>query len=309
MTIDFSSIVWLFFALMLLQPILRARWYVAQRARAIRAIERVHGSRVITMIHRQEKRACSAYRSRRHIDLEDAQTVIAAIKETPEDMPIDFVIHTPGGLVLAAMQIARALQAHKAKVTVFVPVFAMSGGTLIALAADEIVLGEFSVLGPIDPQIGAPASGEHRQSARRQADRARLRSHAGSRRRRREGDRAGQARRRRVDDAADGTGGGRGARRRARRRPLDSRLRADRGGSGRAGPAGQVGNAARGDAVDDALSAAGSGFAGRVSADRVPAPEAALRGSSEHRVSNRRQTADDNNGGCDVRTIPCFCMS
>ena len=61
-------------------------------------------------------------------------------------MPIDFVIHTPGGLVLAAMQIARAVEAHKAKVTVYVPVYAMSGGTLIALAADEIVLGEFSCL-------------------------------------------------------------------------------------------------------------------------------------------------------------------
>ena len=74
-------------------------------------------------------------------------------------MPIDFVIHTPGGLVLAAMQIARAVEAHKAKVTVYVPVYAMSGGTLIALAADEIVLGEFSVLGPIDPQIaGLPAA-------------------------------------------------------------------------------------------------------------------------------------------------------
>ena len=57
------------------------------------------------------------------------------------------------------MQIARAVEAHPAKVTVFVPVYAMSGGTLIALAADEIVLGEFSVLGPIDPQIaGLPAA-------------------------------------------------------------------------------------------------------------------------------------------------------
>jgi ClpP class serine protease len=155
MTIDLSSIVWLFFALMLLQPILTTRWYAAQRARTIRTIERMHGSRVITMIHRQEKASVFGVSVSRHIDLEDAQTVIAAIKETPEDMPIDFVIHTPGGLVLAAMQIARALQAHKAKVTVYVPVFAMSGGTLIALAADEIVLGEFSVLGPIDPQIGA----------------------------------------------------------------------------------------------------------------------------------------------------------
>jgi ClpP class serine protease len=85
--------------------------------------------------------------------------IIAAIKDTPEDMPIDLVIHTPGGLVLAAMQIARAVEAHKAKVTVYVPVYAMSGGTLIALAANEIVLREFSVLGPIDPQIaGFPAA-------------------------------------------------------------------------------------------------------------------------------------------------------
>ena len=46
-------------------------------------------------------------------------------------------MHTPGGLVLAAMQIARAVEAHPGKVTVFVPVYAMSGGTLIALAADR----------------------------------------------------------------------------------------------------------------------------------------------------------------------------
>jgi ClpP class serine protease len=130
-----------------------------RRAQAIRAIEKLHGSRVITMIHRQEKRSLFGFSVARHIDLEDAQTIIAAIKDTPEDMPIDFVIHTPGGLVLAAMQIARAVEAHKAKVTVYVPVYAMSGGTLIALAANEIVLGEFSVLGPIDPQIaGLPAA-------------------------------------------------------------------------------------------------------------------------------------------------------
>src|SRR5262249_35897827 len=86
-------------------------------------------------------------------DLEGAQTIIAAIKDTPDDMPIDLVLHTPGGLVLAAMQIARAVEAHKAKVTVYVPVYAMSGGTLIALAADEIALGEFSVLGHADIDI------------------------------------------------------------------------------------------------------------------------------------------------------------
>jgi ClpP class serine protease len=159
MTLDFSTVIWILIALMALQPLLTGRWFAVKRAQAIRAIEKSRGSRVITMIHRQEKRSLLGFSVSRHIDLEDAQTIIAAIKETPPSMPIDLVLHTPGGLVLAAMQIARAVEAHPAKVTVYVPVYAMSGGTLIALAADEIVLGEFSVLGPIDPQIaGFPAA-------------------------------------------------------------------------------------------------------------------------------------------------------
>ena len=159
MAIDFSTIIFLIFALLTLQPLIMGRWFATRRAAAIRAIEKAHGSRVITMIHRQERRSLFGLSVSRHIDLEDAQTIIAAIKETPVDVPIDLIVHTPGGLVLAAMQIARAVEAHPAKVTVYVPVYAMSGGTLIALAADEIVLGEFSVLGPIDPQIlGMPAA-------------------------------------------------------------------------------------------------------------------------------------------------------
>src|SRR6516162_6843460 len=153
MSLDFSSLFWIFIAIMVLQPLFMGRWYALRRAQAIRTTEKSHASRVITMIHRQEKRSIFGFADSRHIDLEDAQTIIAAIKDTPNDMPIDLVIHTPGGLVLAAMQIARAVEAHRAKVTVYVPVYAMSGGTLIALAADEIVPGEFSVLGPIDPQI------------------------------------------------------------------------------------------------------------------------------------------------------------
>jgi ClpP class serine protease len=159
MSFDFTSLIWVLIAIMALQPVVMGRWYAVRRAQAIRAVERGHGSRVITMIHRQEKRSLFGFSVSRHIDLEDAQTIIAAIKETPEEIPIDLIVHTPGGLVLAAMQIARAVEAHKAKVTVYVPVYAMSGGTLIALAADEIVMGEFSVLGPIDPQIaGLPAA-------------------------------------------------------------------------------------------------------------------------------------------------------
>ena len=159
MSFDFTTLIWIAFLLFALQPILMGRWSATLRVRAIKAIEQAHGSRVITMIHRQERRSMFGFSVARHIDLEDAQTIIAAIKETPRDMPIDLILHTPGGLVLAAMQIALAVEAHPAKVTVYVPVYAMSGGTLIALAADEIAMGEFSVLGPIDPQIaGFPAA-------------------------------------------------------------------------------------------------------------------------------------------------------
>jgi ClpP class serine protease len=78
---------------------------------------------------------------------------------TDDDVPIDIVLHTPGGLVLAALQIARAVREHKSKVTVFVPHYAMSGGTLISLAANEIVMSKHAVLGPIDPQLGeSPAA-------------------------------------------------------------------------------------------------------------------------------------------------------
>jgi len=159
MAFDFTTIIFILFALMTLQPIVMGRLMTMRRQQAIKALEIAHGTRIITMIHRQEKRSLFGVSVSQHIDLEDAQTIIAAIKETPATKPIDLILHTPGGLVLAAMQIARAVEAHPAKVTVYVPVYAMSGGTLVALAADEIVLGEFSVLGPIDPQImGLPAA-------------------------------------------------------------------------------------------------------------------------------------------------------
>jgi ClpP class serine protease len=120
----------------------------------MRAIEKKRGSRLITLIHRQEALSFLGIAFSRYIDIEDSEQVLRAIRLTPEDLPIDIVLHTPGGLVLAAEQIAHALVRHKAKVTVFVPHYAMSGGTFVSLAADEIVMEENAVLGPVDPQLG-----------------------------------------------------------------------------------------------------------------------------------------------------------
>ena len=150
----FFSLFWLFFILSAVQPVLQQRWLEAARQRVIRQMERKRNSRVITMIHRQETMGFLGIPISRYIDIEDSEQVLRAIRLTPPDMPIDLVLHTPGGLVLAAEQIAEALVRHQGKVTVFVPHYAMSGGTLIALAADEIVMDENAVLGPVDPQLG-----------------------------------------------------------------------------------------------------------------------------------------------------------
>lgn len=151
---DTSSIFWLFFMLSALQPVIRQRLLEASRTKLIAYIEKSHGSRVILLVHRQETMSLMGFPLVRYISIEDSEAVLQAINMTDKDVPIDIILHTPGGLVLAAEQIAYALQKHPAKVTVFVPHYAMSGGTLIALAADEIVMDKNAVLGPVDPQIG-----------------------------------------------------------------------------------------------------------------------------------------------------------
>ncbi len=148
------SLFWLLIFLASIQPMLQQRWLEAARQRVMRQLEKKRKSRVITMIHRQETMSFLGFPISRYIDIEDSEQVLRAIRLTPDDMPIDLILHTPGGLVLAAEQIAEALVKHKGKVTVFVPHYAMSGGTLISLAADEIVMDENAVLGPVDPQLG-----------------------------------------------------------------------------------------------------------------------------------------------------------
>ncbi len=122
--------------------------------RIINQLEKRRGSRVISLIHRQEQMSLFGIPFFRYINIEDSEQVLRAIRMTPPDMPIDIILHTPGGLVLASEQIALALRAHEAPVTVFIPHYAMSGGTMIALAANHMVMDPNAVLGPVDPQLG-----------------------------------------------------------------------------------------------------------------------------------------------------------
>jgi len=156
---EIFNVIWILFLLSTFLPMLARRATEARRRMFMDAIERRRGSRLITMIHRQETMSLLGIPISRYIDIEDSEQVLRAIRLTDEHVPIDIILHTPGGLVLAAEQIACALCRHKGKVTVFVPHYAMSGGTLIALSADEIVMDVNGVLGPVDPQLQMPQGG------------------------------------------------------------------------------------------------------------------------------------------------------
>ena len=149
-----SDLFWVFFIISSLLPAIQKRMLQAARLRLMREIESERGSRVITLIHRQETMALLGFPLYRYIDIDDSEEVLRAVKLTDDEVPVDLILHTPGGLVLASEQIAHALCRHPAKVTIFVPHYAMSGGTLLALSADEIVMDENAVLGPVDPQLG-----------------------------------------------------------------------------------------------------------------------------------------------------------
>ena len=130
-----------------------------ERAKILRKIEKERESKVITLIHRREPWFDYQDGSGDGIIIEDSEKVMMEIHRAPKDRPIDMILHTPGGLQLAAEMIASALKKHSARVTAIVPFYAMSGGSMIALAADEILMEGFSVLGPLDPQIAGMASG------------------------------------------------------------------------------------------------------------------------------------------------------
>ncbi len=150
---------WLFIIWAFLWPQMRYQMLVNARMGLIKKLQKKRNSRVILLVHRQEQIGLFGIPIVKFINIEDSEAILRAIRTTPDDTPIDLIIHTPGGLVLAAAQIALALRDHPAKTTVIVPHYAMSGGTLIALAADEIIMDPHAVLGPVDPQIQVPNMG------------------------------------------------------------------------------------------------------------------------------------------------------
>ena len=148
------DLVWFLVIASALVPMLQRRLLEIKRLRFLQRWEQQHKRRLIALIHRQETMSFLGFPLLRYIDIQDSEELLRALRLTPDDVPIDIVLHTPGGLALAAEQIAHAICHRAGKVTVYVPHYAMSGGTLIALAADQIVMDPNAVLGSLDPQLG-----------------------------------------------------------------------------------------------------------------------------------------------------------
>ena len=87
------------------------------------------------------------------ITREDINGFMNALAGTPTDNGLVLILHTPGGDPNAVESIVEYLHAKFDRINVVIPYLAMSGGAMISLASDLLVLGKQSQLGPIDPQF------------------------------------------------------------------------------------------------------------------------------------------------------------
>ena len=89
------------------------------------------------------------------INDEDKNGLMTVVHRLDRTKGLDLVLHTPGGETAATESIVHYLRAmFGTDIRAFVPQLAMSGGTMIACACREIVMGKPSSLGPIDPHFG-----------------------------------------------------------------------------------------------------------------------------------------------------------
>lgn len=84
---------------------------------------------------------------------EDINGFMAVVHQMDTTKGLVLLLHTPGGVVTAVETIVGYLHRKFENIVAVIPVYAMSGGTMISLASNKIVMGKQSQLGPIDPQM------------------------------------------------------------------------------------------------------------------------------------------------------------
>jgi len=87
---------------------------------------------------------------------EEVSSQLKKIRKTDGPLAdIEIILHTPGGSLFYSQLIANMIRHWKGRTVARIVGYSASGGTIIALACDKIIMAEDSALGPIDPQMAS----------------------------------------------------------------------------------------------------------------------------------------------------------
>jgi hypothetical protein len=120
----------------------------AERKAQLKNISRLHEGRDV-LVYAADLNKSNAAISINYSDILPFNDQLANLK----GQKLDLILETPGGSGEAAEDMVRVLRDRYDDIAVIVPGWAKSAGTLIAMAADEILMGKASALGPIDAQL------------------------------------------------------------------------------------------------------------------------------------------------------------
>jgi ClpP class serine protease len=112
----------------------------------LKKIKRDTGRNVVFIKHTN-----SSFLNQSMIDQKTASKLAEAMA-TFKGKDFDLILHTPGGEVFSALMISRMLKQYPGKIRSIINSYSMSGGTLLALSTDEIIMNPIACLGPVDPQ-------------------------------------------------------------------------------------------------------------------------------------------------------------
>ena len=92
------------------------------------------------------------------VSLETTQTFMEAFRKMPEHKPVTIIVNTSGGPLTNTQLICNTLLNHKGPITVVIPQYAFSAGTIFAVCATKVIMDPNAMMSPIDPQIGSVAA-------------------------------------------------------------------------------------------------------------------------------------------------------
>ena len=128
---------------------------------------RYHRQDILKQIQEQTGRTLICYVSdiRCGIDQDDTVPFGDLLHNVPRGSSVELMLHTPGGSGDVAEKLIRMVRGKVGdeEISVIVPDFAKSAGTLMVLGADRVLMSDMSELGPIDPQIRLADAQGHRQ--------------------------------------------------------------------------------------------------------------------------------------------------